>query len=90
MTLTRGADPSVDPEVRSDHDSADRGIAVGQLWDAGLLFLAASLLLAAVRGYAGRELLAVSDWVRRRDDQLGCVVLSPIDQLEAARQPDRA
>jgi hypothetical protein len=60
------------------------------LWHAGVLFLGVSLLLAAVRGYAGCELLAVSNWVLRRDDQLGCVVLSPIDRLEAARAPDPA
>lgn len=55
------------------------------LLDAGLLFLGLSLLLAAVRGYAGCELLAVSNWLLRRDDQIGCVVLSPIDHVEGRR-----
>jgi hypothetical protein len=50
--------------------------------DAALLFYGSSMLLAALRGYAGCEVLAVSNWLLRRDDQVGCVVFSPIDQLE--------
>jgi hypothetical protein len=50
--------------------------------DAALLFYGASMLLAAVRGYAGCEVLAVSNWLLRRDDQVGCAVFWPIDQLE--------
>ena len=49
---------------------------------AAFLFYGASLLLAAVRGYAGCEVLAVSNLLLRRDDQVGCLVLSPIDHLE--------
>ena len=47
-----------------------------------LVFYGASMLLAAVRGYGGCEVLAVSNWLLRRDDQVGCLVLSPIDHLE--------
>jgi hypothetical protein len=50
--------------------------------DAALLFYGASMLLAALRGYAGCEVLAVSNWLLRRDDQVGCVVFWPIDQFE--------
>lgn len=49
---------------------------------AALLFYGASMLLAALRGYGVCEVLAVSDWLLGRDDQVGCVVFSPIDQLE--------
>ena len=49
---------------------------------AALVFYGASMLLAAVRGYGGCEVLAVSNWLLRRDDQVGCLVLSPIDQME--------
>ncbi len=42
---------------------------------ATLVFYGASMLLAAVRGYAGCEVLAVSNWLLRRDDQIGCLVL---------------
>jgi len=50
--------------------------------DAALLFYGTSMLLAALRGYGGCEVLAVSNWLLRRDDQVGCVVFSPIDHLE--------
>ncbi len=48
-----------------------------------LLFAGATQLLAAARGYAGCELFAVSNWLRRRDDQIACPVHSPIDAWEA-------
>ena len=50
--------------------------------DAALLFYGASMLLAAVRGYAGCEVLALSNWLLRRDDQVGCVVFFPVDAVE--------
>jgi hypothetical protein len=53
--------------------------------DAALLFYGASMLLAALRGYAGCEVLAVSNWLLRRDDQIGCAVFWPIDHLERRR-----
>jgi hypothetical protein len=46
------------------------------------------MLLAAARGYGGCEVLAVSNWLLRRDDQVGCLVLSPLDRLEqSSRAP---
>ena len=53
--------------------------------DAALLFYGASMLLAAARGYAGCEVLAVSNWLLRRDDQVGCVLFAPIDALAHRR-----
>lgn len=50
---------------------------------AALIFFGASMLVAAVRGYRGCEVLAVSNWILRRDDQVGCVLFSPIDRLES-------
>lgn len=49
-----------------------------------LLFYGASVLLAVVKGYAGCEILALSNLLRRRDDQLACAVFSPIDALESS------
>ena len=57
--------------------------------DAMLLFYGSSLLLAAARGYAGCESLAISNWLLRRDDQVGCVVFSPIDAVEARATTDK-
>lgn len=50
--------------------------------DAVLIFYGVSMLLAAARGYAGCEVFAVSNWLLRRDDQVGCVIFSPIDAVE--------
>ncbi|MGH8878635.1 MAG: hypothetical protein ACRD0P_15040, partial [Stackebrandtia sp.] len=50
--------------------------------DAALLFYGASMLLAALRGYAGCEVLAVSNRLLRRDDQIGCILFAPIDHVE--------
>jgi hypothetical protein len=57
--------------------------AVDVLSDAALLFYGASMLLAAVRGYGGCEVFAVSNWLLRRDDQVGCAPFWPIDAVEA-------
>lgn len=51
--------------------------------DATLLWLSASMLVAAWHGYAGCESLALSNWLLRRDDQVGCVVFFPLDEWEA-------
>lgn len=58
------------------------GLAVTS--NATQLFYGASMLLAAARGYAGCEVLAVSNWLLRRDDQIGCLVFEPVDRLERA------
>lgn len=50
--------------------------------DPALIFYGTALLLAAVRGYAGCEVLAFSNAVRRRSDEVGCAVFSPIDAIE--------
>lgn len=55
--------------------------------NAAQLFYGAAMLLAAARGYAGCEVLAVSNWLLRRDDQIGCLLFEPIDRLERARRP---
>lgn len=56
---------------------------------AALLFYGGSMLVAAVRGYAGCEVTAVSNWILRRDDQVGCVVFAPVDAAEARLEAGR-
>jgi hypothetical protein len=41
------------------------------------------LLVAAWRRKPGCEVTALSNCIRRRDDQIGCPTFSPIDELEA-------
>lgn len=50
--------------------------------DAVLLFYGGSMLLEAALGYAGCEVLALSNWLLRRQDELGCVLFAPVDHLE--------
>jgi hypothetical protein len=50
--------------------------------DAALIFYGASMWLAALRGDAGCEVLAASNWLLGRDDQVGCALFWPVDQLE--------
>lgn len=55
---------------------------IGFVSDAALLFFGSAMLVAAYRGYAGCELLSVSNWLLGRDDQVGCVLFDPLDRLE--------
>jgi hypothetical protein len=50
------------------------------------VWLGASMLLAAARGYAGCEVLAISNLITRRRDQIGCILYTPIDTAEARRR----
>jgi hypothetical protein len=56
--------------------------AIDFMSDAVLIFYGLSMLLAALRGYGGCESLAFSNWLLRRDDQIGCLLFSPIDAAE--------
>jgi len=49
---------------------------------ATFVFYGASLWTAALRGYAGCEVLAISNWILGRDDQVGCLVLGTVDYAE--------
>ena len=57
--------------------------SIDYMSDAVLIFYGLSMLLAALRGYGGCESLAISNWLLKRDDQLGCLVFSPIDNAES-------
>ncbi|MGH2874297.1 MAG: hypothetical protein ACRDL5_17790 [Solirubrobacteraceae bacterium] len=46
------------------------------------VWLGASMLLAAVCGYAGCEVLASWNLLTGRNDQIGCLIYSPIDAFE--------
>ena len=53
---------------------------------ATLVFLGSAMLFAAARGAGGCEIVAVSNWVLRRDDQIGCPLFWPVDAYEARAQ----
>lgn len=50
------------------------------------VWLGASMLVAAARGYGGCEVLAIPNLLTRRHDQIGCLLYTPIDRAEASRQ----
>jgi hypothetical protein len=55
-------------------------------------FFGVSMLVAALRGYAGCEVLAIPNAITGRRDQIGCVLYTPIDVAEArsnASRPDQ-
>ncbi|MGH3132573.1 MAG: hypothetical protein ACRDNY_02320 [Gaiellaceae bacterium] len=47
------------------------------------LFYGTTLLVAAWRAQPGCEGTVLSNWILRRDDQVGCPTFTPIDELEA-------
>jgi len=51
--------------------------------DAAALFYGVMLLVSAWRAQPGCEATVLSNWILRRDDQIGCPVLAPIDEAEA-------
>lgn len=51
------------------------------------LFYSATLLAAAWRGQPGCEATVISNWILRREDQLGCPIFSPIDRIETCLNP---
>ena len=55
------------------------------------IFLGASMLLAAAKGYGGCEVLAFANAVTGRQDRIGCVLYAPIDAAEAmgGKRPGR-
>jgi hypothetical protein len=60
--------------------------------DAAALFYGVTLLVSAWRAQPGCEATVLSNWILRRDDQIGCPVLAPIDEAEArlsGRSPRR-
>ena len=56
--------------------------AISVTSDAILVFVGNSMVLAALRGSAGCEALALTNWLLRRNDQIACAIFSPIDQVE--------
>ena len=80
---TRELDASDRPVGHLPELSGRGGVAGAVRTDpAALVWLGVSMLLAAWRGYAGCESLAISNWLLRRDDQVSCVVFWPLDEVE--------
>jgi len=53
--------------------------------DAALIFFGGAMVLTALRGDAGCELLTPSNWLLRRHDHIACAVFAPFDALDQWR-----
>jgi Family of unknown function (DUF6410) len=53
------------------------------------IWIGASLLLAAARGYGGCEVLAIPNLIMGRRDRIGCMIYTPIDMAEMGRRLGR-
>jgi hypothetical protein len=51
--------------------------------EGAVIFYAVTMLIAAFRGQPGCEATVVSNLVLGRDDQIGCPMFAPIDEVEA-------
>lgn len=54
------------------------------------LFYGTTLIVGAWRAQPGCEATVLSNWILGRDDQVGCLVFSPIDEAEARLQARRS
>jgi hypothetical protein len=53
--------------------------------EAAALFYGSMALVAGLGGNGGCEITAVANWLRNRDDQIGCPVFDPFDALDTRR-----
>ena len=65
------------------------GVTVSIVPDAAALFYGSTALVAALHGSRGCEITAVANWLRSRDDQIGCPIFTPFDQLDAHARTGR-
>ena len=55
--------------------------------EAAALFYGSMALVAGLQGNGGCEITAISNWLRGRDDQVGCPVFAPFDASTRMQAP---
>jgi hypothetical protein len=55
--------------------------------EAAALFYGSMALLAALLGNGGCEITVIANWLRGRDDRVGCPLFAPFDALDRPRVP---
>jgi hypothetical protein len=60
-------------------------VTVSIVPEAAALFYGSMALVAALNGNRGCEITAIANWVRGRDDQVGCPLFAPFDALDRMR-----
>jgi hypothetical protein len=62
-------------------------VTVSIVPEAAALFYGSMALVAGLQGNRGCEITAVANWLRGRDDQIGCPLFEPFDALDRRRVP---
>jgi hypothetical protein len=83
--------------VTNTHLSATRRSRIGPVGTTARIVVGTLLVGSVAQGHLARGFhpsawalgLVVSNWLLRRDDQMGCAVFWPIDQLEHHRTAQR-
>jgi hypothetical protein len=57
-------------------------VAVTFVPEAAALFYGSMALVSGLRGTPGCEITAVANWLRGRDDQIGCPLFAPFDAVD--------
>jgi hypothetical protein len=60
-------------------------VTVSIVPEAAALFYGSMALVAGLQGNRGCEITAVANWLRERDDQIGCPLFAPFDALDRKR-----
>jgi hypothetical protein len=60
-------------------------VTVSIVPEAAALFYGSMALVAGLQGNRGCEITAVANWLRGRDDQIGCPLFEPFDALDRRR-----
>jgi hypothetical protein len=60
-------------------------VTVSIVPEAAALFYGAMALFAGLQGNGGCEITALANWLRGRDDQIGCPLFAPFDALDGRR-----
>ena len=69
--------------------AAHVAVTVSIMPEAAALFYGSMALVAGLQGNGGCEITAISNWLRGRDDQVGCPVFAPFDAVDAHASADR-
>ena len=64
-------------------------VAVSIVPEAAALFYGSMALVAGLQGNGGCEITAISNWLRGRDDQVGCPLFAPFDAVDAQASAHR-
>jgi hypothetical protein len=64
---------------------AHAAVTVSIVPEAAALFYGSMMLVAGLQGNGGCEVTALANWLRGRDDQVGCPLFAPFDALDRTR-----